>query len=70
MVPPYWERVFWLSFFRTAMTPCTDPYTSEPFFLAEEQGEYPLGLHMKLLKDPKVELIIEDVYTQENAEYD
>jgi hypothetical protein len=33
----------------------------EPLVLTDDQGEYPLGLHMDILEDPSGELTIEDV---------
>jgi signal transduction histidine kinase len=35
--------------------------TREPLVLSDEQGEYPLGLHMDILEDPGGELTIDEV---------
>ena len=37
------------------------PAKLEPLILTDEQGEYPLGLHMDILEDPSGKLTIEDV---------
>jgi signal transduction histidine kinase len=37
------------------------PPASEPVILTDEQGEYPLGLHLEILEDPGGELTIDDV---------
>ena len=37
----------------------------KPVVLADEQGEYPLGLHLEILEDPSGELTIEDVASPE-----
>ncbi|MCJ7657884.1 MAG: hypothetical protein MUO67_01905, partial [Anaerolineales bacterium] len=41
------------------------PPTPEPIILSDDQGEYPLGLHLELLEDPSGELTIEDVSSPE-----
>ena len=38
-----------------------DPSPPEPVVLTEQQGEYPLGLHMDILEDPGGQLTIEDI---------
>ena len=38
-----------------------DASTAEPVVLTDEQGQYPLGLHLEILEDPSGELTIEDV---------
>lgn len=45
----------------TALAQTSQPPTPEPLVLTEEQGRYPLGLHLELLEDPSGELSIEDV---------
>ena len=42
-------------------TPTSDLAAPKPLILTDEQGEYPLGLHMDILEDPSGELTIEDV---------
>lgn len=41
------------------------PPTLEPLILTDEQGKYPLGLHMEILEDLSGELTIEDVTSPE-----
>ena len=43
----------------------SDPSTPEPLVLTDEQGKYPLGLHMEILEDPGGKLTIEDVSSPE-----
>jgi signal transduction histidine kinase len=43
------------------------PPTQEPLILTDEQGQYPLGLHLDILEDPGGELTIEDVSSPEYA---
>ncbi len=38
-----------------------NPPTPEPLILTDEQGKYPLGLHMEILEDPSGSLTIEEV---------
>ena len=40
----------------------------KPIILTDEQGEYPLGLHLEILEDPTGELTIEEVTSPEYAE--
>jgi signal transduction histidine kinase len=44
-----------------AQAQTSDPPASEPLILTDEQGKYPLGLHMEILEDPGGELTIEEV---------
>jgi signal transduction histidine kinase len=43
------------------------PPPQEPLVLTDEQGEYPLGLHMDILEDPGGELTIDDVTSPQYA---
>ncbi len=45
----------------TALAQGGDPPTPGPIILTDDQGEYPLGLHLEILEDPSGELTIEDV---------
>jgi signal transduction histidine kinase len=42
-----------------------DPSPREPLILTDQQGEYPLGLHLEILEDPSGELTIERVSSPE-----
>ena len=42
-----------------------DPSIQEPLILTDEQGEYPLGLHMEILEDPTGNLTIEQASSPE-----
>ena len=46
---------------RAAMAQTSNLATPVPLILTDEQGEYPLGLHMEILEDPGGKLTIEDV---------
>jgi signal transduction histidine kinase len=51
-------------------TACARPGAApapQPLVLTDEQGKYPLGLHMELLEDPGGILTIDDVSSQEYA---
>ena len=48
-----------------ALAQANDPPPPEPLILTDEQGEYPLGLHMEILEDPSGELTIEEVSSPE-----
>ncbi len=43
------------------------PLPQEPLILTDEQGQYPLGLHMDILEDPGGELTIDQVASPEYA---
>jgi signal transduction histidine kinase len=51
----------------TALAQGSNPPGSAPLILTDEQGEYPLGLHIELLEDPGGELTIDDVTSPEYA---
>jgi hypothetical protein len=51
--------------FTPALAQGSDPPAPEPILLTDEQGEYPLGLHLEILEDPGGELSIEDVSSPE-----
>jgi hypothetical protein len=38
---------------------------AEPVILTDEQGEYPLGLHLELLEDPGGKLTIDQISSQD-----
>ena len=43
----------------TALAQSADPPPQEPLRLTDDQGEYPLGLHLEILEDPSGELTID-----------
>jgi len=43
----------------------TNPSEPEPLTLTDEQGQYPLGLHLEILEDPSGELTIDQVSSPE-----
>ena len=43
----------------------TNPSEPEPLTLTDDQGQYPLGLHLEILEDPSGELTIEQVTSPE-----
>jgi PAS domain S-box-containing protein len=45
----------------TALAQTSDPPAPELLILTDDQGEYPLGLHMEILEDPTGKLTIQDV---------
>ena len=51
--------------FTPALAQSNDPPAPEPIILNDEQGEYPLGLHLEILEDPGGELTIEEVSSSE-----
>lgn len=57
-----------LVFFSTALAQSENPPASERVILTDQQGEYPLGLHLQILEDPGGELTIEDVSSPAFAE--
>ena len=48
-----------------ALAQSGNPPPPKPLILTDEQGEYPLGLHLELLEDPSRELTIEEVSSPE-----
>ena len=48
-----------------ALAQTSTPSASGPLILTDEQGEYPLGLHLEILDDPGGELTIEEVSSPE-----
>ncbi len=48
-----------------ALAQSAEPPAAEPVVLTDEQGEYPLGLHLEILEDPTGELTIEQVSSPE-----
>ena len=48
-----------------ALAQTSTPSASGPLILTDEQGEYPLGLHLEILEDPGGELTIEEVSSLE-----
>ncbi len=48
-----------------ALAQTNDPPPPEPLILTDEQGEYPLGLHLEILEDPTGALTIEDITSPE-----
>jgi signal transduction histidine kinase len=49
----------------TALAQISDPPPQEPLRLTDDQGEYPLGLHLEILEDPSGELTIDSVSSPE-----
>ncbi len=43
----------------------TNPSEPEPLTLTDDQGQYPLGLHLEILEDPSGEITIEQVSSPE-----
>ena len=50
-----------------ALAKSGDPPPQEPLILTDEQGQYPLGLHLDILEDPSGELTIAEVASPEYA---
>ncbi len=59
------SRIALVKLYSPALAQSNDPPAPEPIILNDEQGEYPLGLHLEILEDPGGELTIEEVSSSE-----